>query len=505
MGFLFPPFWYGYGSEAENSSRWKGNKVSQMGVTVNGVSKEGCFICVVFHQKHPNVIQYKESPCESSYKTVDQLCREISGDAELYSMFRSNGTIPCPFQGPFRFSYHTGNEEWCESPASSVESCDQPSQLRFHFQACSNVKSEASVEDLECVATWRDGSVQYLVGRMSPLKRWSSGTGAAPDDELFRCFVFESAGNGSSLRLSQSAFGSCTGIPDAYTGARVMRMERPASSHVCKFPAWLKDALNSTTWRSLDQKQRLEFGGGSVIHDQGEGESTEWTCRELVDRKNLEDIFEAVIATTNQCDGSYVCLVLRRWNSNVISAMFGTTFESIDDDPCGVVLTSNEARVFSSPQLFIGMSFKNPLLMPNTPNLSPVLLWAIGNYGKPEPKRRKLRSVAVPQARKGYNSDLINNCLGHWSSGSRNNESEIHYVIHYSPNNREKQIQELCVELVPKNGTIETQQILPLCPVPKATFRGLCSGVASSLRRISQFVPSVAFVALILTFHSLYI
>ena len=77
---------------------------------------------------------------------LGSLCRYIAGDANLYTMFRVDGSaIECPFGTnhlsgghPYIFSYDRGKGV-CKWPESEMESCMDPSKLVFHYQACPNV------------------------------------------------------------------------------------------------------------------------------------------------------------------------------------------------------------------------------------------------------------------------------------------------------------------------------------------------------------------------------
>lgn len=72
------------------------------------------------------------------------LCGLITGDALLYSMFRENAVaIPCPFRGPFTFTYNRGYGE-CRSPVSSIDICTEDSKLLVSYQACPDVHGSES-------------------------------------------------------------------------------------------------------------------------------------------------------------------------------------------------------------------------------------------------------------------------------------------------------------------------------------------------------------------------
>ncbi|TRY75905.1 hypothetical protein TCAL_00678 [Tigriopus californicus] len=214
---------------------------------------QDCYKCVVFHQKAKNVLQYKETFGCSPLEDIDAMCRYIPGDANLYTMFRVDGSsVPCPFHGPLRFTYNRGKGD-CDWPKSEMESCMDPHKLVFHYQACPNVQgSEMMTEELECQATWRDGSFHYLVGKMSHAH-------ASSDEDKFRCFIFEFANPlvpSEGLQLAQSGDASCNGLFSPSEGSRTLSLSKGPSKVGCRFPQWL--SANSK-WNSLDGGRTLSL------------------------------------------------------------------------------------------------------------------------------------------------------------------------------------------------------------------------------------------------------
>jgi len=106
------------------------------------------------------------------------------------------------FLGPFTFTYSRGHGD-CKNPVSNIESCTEDSRLLLNFQACPDVAGTEStgtgfffyflfafslnrfllVEELTCLATWKDGNSRYLVGLVSHHH-------ATSNEERFRCFVY---------------------------------------------------------------------------------------------------------------------------------------------------------------------------------------------------------------------------------------------------------------------------------------------------------------------------
>lgn len=123
--------------------------------------------------------------------------------------------------GPFTFTYSRGHGD-CKNPVSNIESCTEDSRLLLNFQACPDVagtestgrdfhlfsqrnfppnsKSILSVEELTCLAQWKDGNSRYLVGLVSHHH-------ATSNEERFRCFVYGKPQGKVHLICSLSQFG----------------------------------------------------------------------------------------------------------------------------------------------------------------------------------------------------------------------------------------------------------------------------------------------------------
>lgn len=63
--------------------------------------------------------------------------------------------------------------------------------------------SHVSVEELECLATWKEGSSRYLVGRLHHGH-------ASSNEDRYRCFVYEKAGQTVQGNLNRPAIGMGT-------------------------------------------------------------------------------------------------------------------------------------------------------------------------------------------------------------------------------------------------------------------------------------------------------
>ncbi|XP_026676852.1 uncharacterized protein LOC113466007 [Diaphorina citri] len=169
--------------------------------------------------------------CHSSRETLASLCSFISGDALLFSMFREGASpVECPFTPPHTFTYNRGHGE-CKYPVSSIEACTHNSRLLLSYQACPDVYgSESHVEELQCIALWKEGTSWYLVGKMH------HGHSTSNEDR-FRCFVYEKinpsnhghsakAAEGIEFSVAQSGDATCNGLFSPMEGSRTMTLRK---------------------------------------------------------------------------------------------------------------------------------------------------------------------------------------------------------------------------------------------------------------------------------------
>ncbi|XP_063611783.1 uncharacterized protein LOC134785377 [Penaeus indicus] len=205
---------------------------------------EGCFRCVVISEKHPNILQYKETLCENINDLAD-LCALITGDALLFSMFRRDARpVPCQFKGPLTFGYQRGHGQ-CNSPASTIDSCTSESRLLFKYQACPDVQgTESSVQEVECIGHWKEGSTRYFVGRLE---------GRRADEDRYRCFAWERAREVEGrvdYHMALSGDATCNGVFSAHDGSTTLKIKKAGSYSGCEFPSWV---TSHRRWHALDK------------------------------------------------------------------------------------------------------------------------------------------------------------------------------------------------------------------------------------------------------------
>ncbi|XP_067004830.2 uncharacterized protein [Anabrus simplex] len=347
----------------QNRLSTKGRCIYSEGDKFVVVNDKGvCFRCVVIHEKHSNVLQYKETYCHAK-ESLQSLCSLITGDALLYSMFRVEASpVRCPFIGPFTFTYNRGHGD-CKSPVSSIDSCTEESRLLLRYQACPDVHgTESTVEELQCLATWKEGSSRYLVGKV----RHSHATS---NEDRYRCFVYEKAtlaatagangehgellmdprDDGVDFRVAQSGDATCNGLFSPMEGSRTMTLKKAPSPSKCGFPPWLTASPN---WHTLDYHRSYSFYDGNVtlritnttapigttreLHGSsymsmgltGDSSSQQPKHQEMrvVCTEVLHSTLESTTLVTHftmGCESGYLCMMFYRRDGHVIEVQTG--------------------------------------------------------------------------------------------------------------------------------------------------------------------------------------
>ncbi|XP_077285540.1 uncharacterized protein LOC143910818 [Arctopsyche grandis] len=310
----------------------KGKCLSSEGDKFLLVDEKKCYKCVVIHEKHINVLQYKETFCHTR-EALPNLCSLITGDALLYSMFRENASpVSCPLRGPFSFTYNRGHGE-CRNPVSSIESCTEESRLLWNFQACPDVYgSESTVEELECLATWKEGSQRYLVGRVHH-------NHAMSNEDRYRCFVYEKTNGINShalvqdddieYNIAQSGDATCNGLSSATEGSRTMALKRVPSSWKCRFPSWMTFPGH---WHTLDYSSTYSFHqkNNTLRITSSVGEFKVHCAH--IRSSSITDTSVALVAHWQRhCVGVFICVAFYRRSAHVTEMQTGRGTNRAED------------------------------------------------------------------------------------------------------------------------------------------------------------------------------
>ncbi|KAI1290449.1 hypothetical protein HDE_08733 [Halotydeus destructor] len=342
----FPSDWTGtwFLKGASDPIRISGNEISDKGLCkeisgdkflVENVN-EKCVRCMVINEKHPNVLQYKETYCVPSNKrhhSLKEVCSEINGDAQLFSLFRlDTPPVKCPFEeAPYKFSYNSGRGE-CREPLSSIDSCTDDAHLLFRFQACADVDgTESRVEELECFGHWKDGSVRYLVGKVDH-------NTAKTDQDKFRCFVFDKmmiddASGKSSYQIAQSGDATCDGIFSPTEGSRTMKLSStdPVTPS-CFFPSWLSGQRH---WQTLDRSQVYDFSKNNTFRVFNATSGTVIRTATCTREESYSAAYhEFVVHSVSGCQIGYTCIRIYKRTEHVIEIEGGNHLTKNKNDAC---------------------------------------------------------------------------------------------------------------------------------------------------------------------------
>ncbi|KAJ2943343.1 hypothetical protein O0L34_g12149 [Tuta absoluta] len=297
---------------------------------------EDCYRCMVIHEKHIYVLQYKETYC-SSKDSLASICESISGDAPLYSMFRKEPRPvpqPCPFHpAPFTFTYSRGSGD-CVNPPSRAEACTDDSRLLLRYMACPDVPgTESNVEELVCLATWKEGSTRYLVGQISQVRRNS----IASDEDTYRCFIYKGQHTDKTMtyNIAQSGDATCNGLSSPIDGSRTMKLTNSDDEHNrCHFPSWI---VEHHKWFSLDRTHQYHFTTKNatlkVMNSDGSTEEKRLVCHSILEQREKQHI-KLVAHVTKGCESGHVCLVFYRRGSGVMELASGSALWEAPQDAC---------------------------------------------------------------------------------------------------------------------------------------------------------------------------
>ncbi|CAG7824586.1 unnamed protein product [Allacma fusca] len=213
----------------------------------------------------------------------------------------------------------------------------------------SSLKSLTKVEELECLATWKEGSSRYLLGLIQYRH-------PASYEDRFRCFVYEkikkergfaggllsplpnhhTSNNNTDVlfRVSQSGDATCNGL-SPHEGSRVLTLRRAPVPKTCQFPSWLQ---THKQWHSLDERTTFYFENNELrvsnVTEVG-GVSTNLlsmtaVCSQIQENPTLDKVL-LVLHTTSQCRSGFICTAIYRREGHIIELQIGSLARRIED------------------------------------------------------------------------------------------------------------------------------------------------------------------------------
>jgi hypothetical protein len=183
------------------------------------------------------------------------------------------------------------------------------------------------VEELQCLATWKEGSSRYLVGKVHH-------NHATSNEDRFRCFVYEKASaasealDGVDYRVAQSGDATCNGLFSATEGSRTMILKRAPLLNKCRFPAWV---ASYNHWHTLDYSATYSFHhrNSTLRITNSSGLEMKVVCTQLIPR----DENSVVVLThyTMGCQSGFTCMAFYRRDVHVIEVQIGTQTKRQED------------------------------------------------------------------------------------------------------------------------------------------------------------------------------
>ncbi|XP_076439835.1 uncharacterized protein LOC143279665 [Babylonia areolata] len=360
----FPSEWWG---------TWYQNGLGEIRITKHSVSHKGrcissdgkkylvsdrkCFTCLVFTPQHENLLQYKESFCDND-DNIDKVCGTITGDFQLHTIVKVSGNpIPCPFQGPYTFSYTNESVESCKDPPSEIHACADKSKFIFRYKRCKRMPHTQDIElSFQCMAMWFNGEY-FLYGKFS-------STGRQVIKKMYRCFMYILYGTRGDMSMSQDA--TCQGLSSPRFGMntfelihRVDQWPRPS----CVFPNFL---WRSGAWRDVGGEWRMtveanneELAIHTLIHPDflTPGEKTPETqlrarcLDQVLDEATpmspaLREVHVLTYATNHSCESSYRCVRLKQRADQVFEMRIGDATDDTYLACQDAFFTNSETRIF---------------------------------------------------------------------------------------------------------------------------------------------------------------
>lgn len=303
-----------------------------------------CYRCMIINERHENVIQFREGGWCDALAPLEDMCGSISSDESLTSMFRLDSKpIACPFTGPpFTFSYSRGYGE-CTNPVSHAESCTDESKLLLKYQACPDVVgTESSTEELQCMATWKDGRNKYLVGTVKSVGR----SIMASNEDTFRCFLYEKNSHHQGkvvYDLAQSGDATCNGLTSVPEGSRTIRLTKVDKEHNrCKYPSWVTQHHD---WHSLDGSKSYHFTTrNATLKVTAQDNNDDSFHEEKIVCHNLEKLYpndnmqghivKLVAHITSGCDSGYVCMIFHKRDGHIIELQESDQKAIVPEEAC---------------------------------------------------------------------------------------------------------------------------------------------------------------------------
>ncbi|KAK2188711.1 hypothetical protein NP493_124g02009 [Ridgeia piscesae] len=204
----------------------------------------------------------------------------------------------------YYFNYDDGVSGSCDTDRSYVKPCVGHRRLEMHFEHCSaSAQLNGQDAQLECLATWKDGSDTYMYGRFT-------GRRLLNKEETYRCFQYELYG--SDVYMAMSADASCRGLRSSRAGPLILQLRQDVNGWPkpsCRFPEWLV----SFSWRDMADKQLFNSSSSSQtfvgFNRRKSGAKlrrrSEYRCIETLRHVTEDGLYTVLAFSTHECTSVY--------------------------------------------------------------------------------------------------------------------------------------------------------------------------------------------------------
>ncbi|KAK6732962.1 hypothetical protein RB195_017004 [Necator americanus] len=298
-----------------------------------------CFRCLIVFPVHENVLQYKTTQCIFDSSMTLERCRyHFSGDTTMHTLFRKDAsTVQCPIEAPLNFTYHTSGGA-CSSRISSITRCSEWARLSFRYQACpENPTKEASVSEVECIASWHTLGHTFFAARVGNRR-----------GESYRCFIMDQTG--TSGRIGISADASCQELTHIGAATTTLHYKQDHKIHPqCDFPEYLHATMGRIrqTWESIVTGRRNVIQNGHWISSYKAKNDSVWTCLES---RRLENFVAIRAHVKRGCQTGYQCVQFHRRGERMVQLSFGQISHNEYEDCSEMTVETRDTLVLHGAQ-----------------------------------------------------------------------------------------------------------------------------------------------------------
>ncbi|CAF2112150.1 unnamed protein product [Rotaria magnacalcarata] len=284
-----------------------------------------CTRCLVFIQRHINLLQYRESECidADDLSSITSCPNMIAPDAVLYTLHRNDSKPQsCPIQPPFHFTNLIKDSSVCNQSISSsyINECAKDYQFHLHLSPCALNQPTFDLQFV-CVGTWVEDFHTYFVTRIISKRPRHHRS------NQYACFRFLSKERSSSLlSLSIATDDSCR---DLYSKQMSTVMTLSASNYqivnkstdFCIFP----DQYQAYEWYTINGTIRMVINNTDI---ELIGLNKRLYCHEMIDSEKSITTYQ--IRTYTNCHITHECLRLIQRTDNVIELYTATLLNEND-------------------------------------------------------------------------------------------------------------------------------------------------------------------------------